>query len=132
MVALCLPARRKIVALRRQSRRPGEAERGLARPQYQLDAAQNGMFRAMIQSLLIANRGEIACRIIRDARERGIRTVAVYSNPDAQALQVRAAAEGVNIRSAGRGVRNDSVRTCRYRWAARQKHNTLAIWQPRR
>src|SRR3546814_9062364 len=75
-------ARRKIVALRRQSRRPGEAERGLARPQYHLDAAQNGMSRAMIQSLLIANRGEIACRIIRAAREMGIRTVAVYSDAD--------------------------------------------------
>src|SRR3546814_9418843 len=89
MVALCLPARRKIVALRRQSRRPGEAERGLARPQYHLDAAQNGLSRAMIQSLLIANRGAIACRIIRAAREMGIRTVAVYSDPDAQALHVR-------------------------------------------
>ena len=41
----------------------------------------------MIQSLLIANRGEIACRIIRTAREMGIRTVAVYSDADAKALQ---------------------------------------------
>ena len=43
----------------------------------------------MIQSLLIANRGEIACRIIRTARRMGIRTVAVYSDADAKALQVR-------------------------------------------
>src|SRR3546814_1048902 len=90
-------ARRKIVALRRQSRRPGEAERGLARPQYHLDAAQNGMSRAMIQSLLIANRGEIACRIIRAAREMGIRTVAGYSDPDAKALTVRCADDVVHI-----------------------------------
>ena len=51
----------------------------------------------MIESLLIANRGEIACRIIRTAREMGIRTVAVYSDADAQALHVRQADEAVHI-----------------------------------
>ena len=51
----------------------------------------------MIQSLLIANRGEIACRIIRTARLLGIRTVAVYSDADAQALHVRLADETVHI-----------------------------------
>ena len=51
----------------------------------------------MIQSLLIANRGEIACRIIRTARAMGIRTVAVYSDADAKALHVRAADEAVHI-----------------------------------
>jgi 3-methylcrotonyl-CoA carboxylase alpha subunit len=51
----------------------------------------------MIQSLLIANRGEIACRIIRTAREMGVRTVAVYSDADAQALHVRQAEEAVHI-----------------------------------
>ncbi|MEM1132039.1 MAG: acetyl/propionyl/methylcrotonyl-CoA carboxylase subunit alpha [Pseudomonadota bacterium] len=51
----------------------------------------------MIQSLLIANRGEIACRIIRTAREIGIRTVAVYSDADAKALHVRQADEAVHI-----------------------------------
>jgi 3-methylcrotonyl-CoA carboxylase alpha subunit len=51
----------------------------------------------MIESLLIANRGEIACRVIRTARRMGIRTVAVYSDADAQALHVRMADEAVHI-----------------------------------
>jgi 3-methylcrotonyl-CoA carboxylase alpha subunit len=51
----------------------------------------------VLKSLLIANRGEIACRIIRTARAMGIRTVAVYSDVDAKALHVRQADEAVHI-----------------------------------
>ncbi len=51
----------------------------------------------MISKLLIANRGEIACRIIRSARAMGIATVAVYSDADGKALHVRQADEAVHI-----------------------------------
>jgi propionyl-CoA carboxylase alpha chain len=51
----------------------------------------------MFQKILIANRGEIACRVIRTAREMGIRTVAVYSEADRNARHVELADEGVCI-----------------------------------
>ncbi|MAT83533.1 MAG: 3-methylcrotonyl-CoA carboxylase [Gammaproteobacteria bacterium] len=51
----------------------------------------------MFDALLIANRGEIACRVIRTARRLGIRTIAVYSDADASARHVREADEAVRL-----------------------------------
>ena len=51
----------------------------------------------MFKKILIANRGEIACRVIKTAREMGIKTVAVYSDADKNALHVEMADEAVHI-----------------------------------
>ena len=51
----------------------------------------------MFKKILIANRGEIACRVIKSARKMGIQTVAVYSDADAGALHVRMADEAIHI-----------------------------------
>ncbi|PIE06770.1 MAG: acetyl/propionyl-CoA carboxylase subunit alpha [Rhodobacterales bacterium] len=51
----------------------------------------------MFRKILIANRGEIACRVIKTARRMGIKTVAIYSDADRNALHVKMADEAVHI-----------------------------------
>ena len=51
----------------------------------------------MFNKILIANRGEIACRVIKTARKMGIKTVAIYSDADRNALHVKMADEAVHI-----------------------------------
>jgi len=51
----------------------------------------------MFTKILIANRGEIACRVMKTARRMGIATVAVYSDADADAPHVQMADEAVHI-----------------------------------
>ena len=51
----------------------------------------------MFKKILIANRGEIACRVIKTARKMGIATVAVYSDADRDAVHVEMADEAVHI-----------------------------------
>ena len=51
----------------------------------------------LFDKILIANRGEIACRVIRTARRMGIKTVAVYSDADAGAVHVEMADEAVHL-----------------------------------
>ncbi|WP_439630670.1 acetyl-CoA carboxylase biotin carboxylase subunit [Shinella sp.] len=59
----------------------------------------------MFKKILIANRGEIACRVIKTAKKLGIATVAVYSDADAGALHVKMADEAIHI---GRAPSNES------------------------
>jgi 3-methylcrotonyl-CoA carboxylase alpha subunit len=80
---------------------------------------------AMFDTILIANRGEIACRVIRTARRMGIRTVAVHSDADAKAMHVQMADEAVCIGPAPVGesyLRGDAILEVAKRTGAQAIH----------
>ncbi|MCD6486906.1 MAG: acetyl-CoA carboxylase biotin carboxylase subunit [Syntrophobacterales bacterium] len=70
-----------------------------------------------INKILVANRGEIALRLIRTIRELGLGAVAVYENPDKEALFIRSADDAIMI---GDGPRKDYLDIDRMIWAARK------------
>lgn len=72
----------------------------------------------MFQRLLIANRGEIACRVARTARRMGLATIAVYSDADADALHVRSCDQAMHL--GGAASRDSYLRIDRVLQAARQ------------
>ncbi|MFS8044663.1 acetyl/propionyl/methylcrotonyl-CoA carboxylase subunit alpha [Rhizobium sp. BR 314] len=78
----------------------------------------------MFSKILIANRGEIACRVIHTARRLGIRTVAVYSDADRDALHVTLADEAVHI---GPAVASESYLSKQKIIAAAQRTGAEAI-----
>ncbi|MDI6776516.1 MAG: biotin carboxylase N-terminal domain-containing protein [Syntrophales bacterium] len=81
------------------------------------------MAKGKIKRVLIANRGEVALRIIRTVRELGLTAVAIYEKPDSEAYFIRSADDAIMI---GDGPRKDYLDIDRVIWAAR-KSNADAI-----
>ncbi|KAH6664262.1 carbamoyl-phosphate synthase L chain, ATP binding domain-containing protein [Halenospora varia] len=66
-------------------------------PQITFDQLHDASGRPMIKRLMIANRGEIACRVISTCRKLNITSIAVYSDPDAQSLHVKQADQSIRL-----------------------------------
>jgi acetyl-CoA carboxylase biotin carboxylase subunit len=84
----------------------------------------NSQIKQMFKKVLIANRGEIALRVIRTCREMGIKTVAIYSTADKDSLHVRFADEAVCI---GKPASSDSYLNIAHIMAAAEITNADAI-----
>ena len=80
----------------------------------------------MFNKVLIANRGEIAVRVVRACRELGVRTVAVYSDADRAGLHVRYANEAYRI---GPPQARDSYLSIERILDAAKRSGEYAIWQ---
>ena len=78
----------------------------------------------MFDRVLIANRGEIACRIIRTCRRLGVASVAVYSDADANSLHVRSADQAIHI---GASRAQDSYLAIDRILTAAKKANAAAV-----
>jgi propionyl-CoA carboxylase alpha chain len=85
------------VATARLSAPKGAVDIRRSRPQHRPELSPFRTFTGMFHKILIANRGEIACRVIKTARKMGINTVAVFSDADRDALHVEMADEAVHI-----------------------------------
>eukprot|EP00961_Rhodomonas_salina_P286321 3869071-Rhodomonas_salina.1 len=75
------------------ARQDGRSSRAFQVPARNMSTGEKPLF----DKILIANRGEIACRIARTARKMGIKTVAVYSDADARAVHVKECDEAIYI-----------------------------------
>jgi acetyl-CoA carboxylase, biotin carboxylase subunit len=91
---------------------------------YQIFKSSNFQINTMFKKILIANRGEIALRVIRTCREMGIKTVAVYSTADKDSLHVKFADEAVCI---GKPASADSYLNIPHIMAAAEITNADAI-----